>query len=258
VANSPSTAELQCLPRLHRPYPLRASCQQRGRNSPFISRGNKRSRALVDLWKQIDSEPLKQLPTLASIKKYGPEELATLAMRMNTSRAWQLVGASLLLSSNIPMRQLSQNDLWRSAAFLAFIGSENHKSINELCEYVELSEITAIDDAFNFAVAKWASDGEVSSELFSTVVEMDRERHRDESPNYEQCLALANFLSGRLDDAKTRLNAARETIGDVPIDTFSCWRYLDVSQNGFIEDLDEMERFFSGEAIPPHFMRKCR
>jgi hypothetical protein len=83
----------------------------------------------------------------------------------------------------------------------------------------------------------------------------DRLRHlqRPENPNYRQCLAIASWAVGRNEEALHRIMEAEEQIRQLGSPSFSCWRYLMVSSQTFLEDCATIRRPIAGAQIRPPF-----
>ena len=106
--------------------------------------------------------------------------------------------------------------------------------------------------AFNLAMALWGSTGELPTSYFKRVVAADNEVQRAvRSPNYAQCLAIANWAVGQLDRARDVLSRARQLIMSGRGPEFSAWRYLTVSTRVFLDDLKEIGRLIEGEDVAP-------
>jgi MinD-like ATPase involved in chromosome partitioning or flagellar assembly len=106
--------------------------------------------------------------------------------------------------------------------------------------------------AFNLAMALWGSTGEAPTTYFKRVVAADDQVHRPlRSPNYAQCLAIANWAVGLLDRARDNVGLARQLIISRRGPEFSAWRYLTVSTSIFLDDLKEIERLIEGEDVRP-------
>jgi tetratricopeptide (TPR) repeat protein len=110
--------------------------------------------------------------------------------------------------------------------------------------------------AFNRAMALWGSTGELPTGYFERVVAADDEVQRPlRSPNYAQCLAIANWAVGQLDRARDDLSRAKQLIISHRGPEFSAWRYLTVSTRVFLDDLKEIGRLIEGEDIVPEMFR---
>ncbi|MYC24318.1 MAG: hypothetical protein F4X56_00195 [Gammaproteobacteria bacterium] len=118
-----------------------------------------------------------------------------------------------------------------------------------------------IRTAFNFAVAHWGEMGECSESAFKKVIDLHESEPEDEDfiedANYLQCIALAYWASG---DPTKGLEFAEHT--EFAIEkyerTFSCWRYLYVSDREFLKDISEMKKFMNGDVstTPPVFINE--
>jgi hypothetical protein len=64
-------------------------------------------------------------------------------------------------------------------------------------------------------------------------------------------MAVAYAVLGERDKALHYLGAAKRTIENLPISTFSCWRYHEISDTLFLRDLEDIRSFIdSGRPIP--------
>jgi MinD-like ATPase involved in chromosome partitioning or flagellar assembly len=108
-------------------------------------------------------------------------------------------------------------------------------------------------EAFNYAMAKWGLNSVPSSNLFERVVDLDK-IDRVESANGHQCLAIALWATGNTDNALERIGEAWQQIATTPRPTFSCWSYLQLSPDRFLEDLEEIRQLLEGREIAPRFI----
>ena len=111
---------------------------------------------------------------------------------------------------------------------------------------------SSMPDLFNYGICEWATTAEPPHDLFAKVLEIRNKRVHHNDLNGLQCFALCQYLLSQpreaLDDLKTaRLSAPRVT------SAFSCWRYLTVTAQAMLEDLDEMQNLFSRSVtlLPP-------
>ncbi len=102
-------------------------------------------------------------------------------------------------------------------------------------------------------MARWGLTKDVPIPHLHKVRELDRQTERDDA-NYEQCLALALALLGQVQEARDRIGNARCLIEKIPVPTFSCWRYLTVSNEEFRADLDALARCLDTGDIVPAFL----
>jgi MinD-like ATPase involved in chromosome partitioning or flagellar assembly len=111
-----------------------------------------------------------------------------------------------------------------------------------------------IQDAFNYAMAEWASTGDIPKDLFGRVLELDASDRRVDSANYEQCLAVSCWMTGRTSEARERIARAEEYAQKIRSTEFSCWRYRGVTREEFLEDCQAIRKLISsGEGRPSFF-----
>ena len=103
--------------------------------------------------------------------------------------------------------------------------------------------------AFNFAMAQWGVYGKAEAKLFDNVVELDQsDPNKYPGPNYDQCMAIAHWAIGNNNFAISHLTRAKQAIKSHRSKTeFSCWRYLKVGLQEFMEDLDEIQALIEGK-----------
>ena len=114
-----------------------------------------------------------------------------------------------------------------------------------------IEDLFTIEDLFNGGVAQWALEGTPPTAVFQSVIQLDDGSRTD--ANFFQCMALTHWASGDSVRARELLNRARQgalSHRAGPALT-SCWRYRDVERDAFFTDLDDMERFFSGDGNWP-------
>lgn len=111
-----------------------------------------------------------------------------------------------------------------------------------------------IEDSFNYAMAQWGLKLSPSPELFHRVIELDKEDPRTD-PNSHQCLSIALWTIGDIDEALTRLGEAWQLITTRPTAEFSCWSYLRLTHDQFLDDLREIRQVFEGHLLEPRFIR---
>ena len=109
-------------------------------------------------------------------------------------------------------------------------------------------------DAFNLGMARWAVEGAPPRDLFERVLQQDEEAHkRPKGANYAQCLSIAHWVVGAIECAKKELDAAKQRIMSQLMPEFSCWRYLLVEPDEFVDDLESINRLLSGDKVKPEF-----
>ena len=114
-----------------------------------------------------------------------------------------------------------------------------------------------IQDTFNYAMARWAVDGEVDKTLFDQVVALSiKETNHSNDANYLQCLSVAHWAAGDNEAART---AAEKALTEAEMERviFSCWRYRDVPYRIFRTDMREISFLIDGDVERiPQFMHR--
>ena len=110
--------------------------------------------------------------------------------------------------------------------------------------------------SFNLAVATWGKTAQVPADIFQSVLEFDPEITNGKSPNYLQCMSLANWAVGKLEIAEKLLARARGSMTSYIGIPFSCWSYLYRRPTTFRLDLDQQEAMFSDQKIYPEVISK--
>ena len=117
-----------------------------------------------------------------------------------------------------------------------------------------------IRSTFNYGMALWGETGAVIREPFARTVELDQSDSSkpSKSPNYFQCLAVANWAAGDAATAGEFLHRAQEMLPRSSSE-FSCWRYYKVMANKFGDDLDEIGALIGGDTSRiPRFMAEAK
>lgn len=150
-------------------------------------------------------------------------------------------------------------DAVNHALAMASIGAGEFKAARELFERCgQEAKMLEISHAFNLAMASWGESGSIPRELFEHVAALDQEsRIRfEDSPNYQQCLAIAYATIGKREEATRCLEKARNSVRGTSGREFSAWTYSKVAPKEFLIHLDELEQFISGSGSGPRvFMR---
>lgn len=121
------------------------------------------------------------------------------------------------------------------------------------------SGILSQHDAFNYAMAEWGRTGTAPAEIVNRVIVLNEERGEESrNPNYNQCIALAQWLAGHGEAASLFAERALTAIQANPGPTFSAWSYMMVRARQFREEVEEMQRMFRGEPLLPEFIRRSK
>lgn len=190
-----------------------------------------------------------------------PSEQVWIASELNRSRV-QAETAAILLGPLLVNVRLSaeEREHARRAWVLTSIALGRFSDALEVVrsEYPDVGRMS-IQFAFNYGMALWGESGQLVREPFDRVVEIDRSNpSEDPSPNYLQCLAIANWAVGELDAAREAAkNARREMRRSIRRSEFSCWQYLHVPGIQFEKDVEEILKFIDGDdGVIPRFMNQ--
>jgi MinD-like ATPase involved in chromosome partitioning or flagellar assembly len=147
--------------------------------------------------------------------------------------------------------------LMKNALTLCLIGQGAYKDAMHLFGETRMNPTQlGTSDSFNYSMALWGHEGVVPLDHFRHVADVLKRFKGPKSPNYFQCVALANSLIGDEDVAKDFIRASREAISAMRTSSFSCWSYLEVSDERFMSDLDELQLSLEAGQIVPEFIRR--
>lgn len=146
----------------------------------------------------------------------------------------------------------------RSILALNLIGSSRSEdAVSLLSHDGRTVEQMDIQDAFNYAMARWAVEGSVEEAPFQRVVDLSQNEMKDtDDANQLQCLAVAHWATGDNETARVFVDRAiHEAERERRI--FSCWRYDDVSNREFRADMRDIASMIDGDAeLEPKFMHR--
>jgi MinD-like ATPase involved in chromosome partitioning or flagellar assembly len=111
-----------------------------------------------------------------------------------------------------------------------------------------------IEGTFNYAMAEWGATNQVPVDLFEQVLRFHQDSPRDAGPNYFQCVAIALWANGRVNDAKTAIESSLQALTKSDA-TFSVWRYLYVDCETFAQDLSSLQKMVDGGGDRPVMFR---
>jgi MinD-like ATPase involved in chromosome partitioning or flagellar assembly len=112
----------------------------------------------------------------------------------------------------------------------------------------------AVADTFNYAIAEWGATGVIPQDLFSRVLEFQETRG---DANFSQCLALAFWANGDIDNARRQATEALKKLSDsAPI--FSCWQYLIVESKVFQDDIASLIALIETNAGVPAVIARAK
>lgn len=118
----------------------------------------------------------------------------------------------------------------------------------------ELLKSESIAELFNYSMAEWGLLRDPPNDLLERLLELARNSDNEGRVNFNQCLALASAVIGRIDDAIHYVREARESLSRSS--AFSCWTYLLSNPTEIMNDLTEMSRQIASEMLDPPFLRE--
>lgn len=144
----------------------------------------------------------------------------------------------------------------KSTLILSFIGLARFQEAMKLFGNVRPDpNYLDIEYCFNYGMAEWGETGKPSTDIFSRVISLDSIAKHNRNSNYEQCLAIAFWVVGQPQESSNRLRLAMKMISEIPTDTFSCWRYMQVDPEEFKKDCQSIQSMINGENILPKFFQ---
>jgi len=210
---------------------------------------------VISLARQADLPPWPGFSETSAVMALSLEERAEVAEAASFSREWQNAGLDVMEKGG---KRDVGSEKWSVSVchqlLLLSIGAGKFEmAVETINKDAVLSGTADIADTFNYAMAEWGLKREPPITLMQRVVELGECQQRRDA-NFEQCMALAYFLTGHSNAADERLQRAKQLASEIPVNQFSCWSYLNRDPDQFRADLAEMEQFFAGKEILPRFM----
>jgi cellulose biosynthesis protein BcsQ len=206
----------------------------------------------IGLLQKLDTETLRQIPTSRALSALAAHERIQIANDLLSNRAW-LPTAESILRSVLHMENPSpeEREAVANELVLCLIGQGRFAEAMQIIRSEHPDpENRRVQDVFNYAMGEWGATKNMPGELFQRVVELDRQK-RLTRPNNNQCVAIAYWAIGDPDEALRRVSEARQEIIIRPRNDFSAWRYLKVSAETFLEDLDAQQEMIKGAGVVP-------
>jgi hypothetical protein len=213
-------------------------------------------RLAVRMLYDMDHSRLSQLPDSRALAALDFDERCAVAHELLRNRD-TIPAAELVLTEIIENRDASDVQRQRASCELA-LGCIALGLFREAMHAIsptrlEPSEFN-IQNAFNYAMAEWGETGVIPHDLFQRVIDLDKHSPQPDSrPNYMQCLAIAHWAVGNIEQAREKISRARQQIMARRSPDFSAWRYLIVPVDQFMTDLDAMLKMINGEKVVPMF-----
>jgi cellulose biosynthesis protein BcsQ len=205
--------------------------------------------------RDLEPDRLSEAETWPAIRALTDEEVAVMCKELLSSDKAALQISEALLLSRINTSKESNPSLETELLRNLLGQGRSDEAVRMIDDRATSPRDLDQADAFNFAMAMWAVERSPSNELLKRVVELDvKDTPRSRSPNYAQCLSIANWATGNAEGANEYLAAARQRIMAQRTPEFSCWRYRTVEPDDFVHDLEEISQLLKGEEVKPAFM----
>ena len=207
--------------------------------------------------RNVDDATIKSLPAIVNSRPKSRIQMASMLSTRRQNHFARLILQQVLSDEDCPEedQQQAKTDLC-----LSYLHTRNFKKAvaHFESEQKPVNEMT-MQDAFNYGVALWGDSKEIDSEPFRRVVELfESEENHEISANRLQCLALASWIIGEKQNAKSYVERAGQRIKS-DRNQYSYWRYERVSSRVFKRDLDELEEMLRGnETVKPRFLSDPR
>ena len=207
-------------------------------------------------WLQdIDLNLLSQLRDSPAIRALETPELLNLCSSFLSSDQTSLQVAEFLIRSKLETDSENKTDLL-SSLLLNLVAQRKHTEAALLADTTILIDPNPSQrDLFNYGIAQWAVTGAPKSEYFSEVISLrENESSQSSTANYTQCMSLACWVCGDTEAALDWLSTSRQIVMSRPTSELSCWRYLTISPEEFLNDLQSMENFYKEGVGNPDFL----
>lgn len=196
-------------------------------------------------------EALGEIDSWPAVKNLNEYELLSLVQSLSFKRTL-LSLAELLLHSALANKdfQYDTDLVYRLEhnLILNFIGQRKFSEAVSICNKHLEEDASDQFALFNLAIATWGKTLQVPEDKFQSVLELGMTNRPHDSANYSQCMSLANWATGKLEEAEEFLAKARLKATDVE---FSCWSFLCRIPPIFLQDLDQQEEMLSDKEVLP-------
>jgi cellulose biosynthesis protein BcsQ/tetratricopeptide (TPR) repeat protein len=211
----------------------------------------------IRLLLQIDIESLECLKESPALLALGQPEQASLCDEMLAERAAVPFAEEILRYLLDRRPQAERTDRFNTSLMLCLIEQQKFQEAMQVLGdiRVKLTKF-GMPDVFNFAMAEWGATGRAPVDLFQRVIELTPDNATPGfGKNLCQCLAIAHWAVGKLDVAELWLRRAEHVAGDDASQSFSGWRYLQVTADEFISDLASVRKMIAGvKTLPAVFL----
>ena len=211
----------------------------------------------IEMLRKTDSSKLVELTETAAFQCLTASQAMQLSEELNWCRPG-LEATIKLLSKyySDPNLSVSMKDSLKNSLLLAYIGISKFKDAMKLLGSVRPGPADlSLEHSFNYGMAEWGDSHIAPKDMFERVISLDTKEMRGDA-NYLQCLAIAFWVIGEVDTARSHLDKAEKQAAKMLVPTFSCWRYTQVIPKEFAEDCDSIRNLFDGQKITPVFFEQ--
>lgn len=211
----------------------------------------------IKLLQRIEKQKVEIVPTLPAFKSLDLESQLEITRGMSTDRNLLIAFEANLKYSPYEEKDEKSISNIRQELALVYIGVGKYKEAIEVIGPLRSdSDLYNIGLVFNYAMAEWAETKSLPIDLFERVIELRNENIKlENSANYLQCLAIANWAVGNIDVANEFVDRAAQNMKSHPHSDFSAWRYLTVSSDEFIQDLGDIKKLIDGDNLLPQVFK---
>jgi MinD-like ATPase involved in chromosome partitioning or flagellar assembly len=204
----------------------------------------------IKLLTDLDPDQVETVITSPAVAALGPNEQIAVADSQFSSRRTLPIAESLARLASRKRAKRRHDPASSNVIALSLIAQGRFSDAKAVLIRSAPPQGLPLELAFNYAMADWGVRGRPSARLFQRVLDRQKQRAHTDA-NFLQCMALAYWVVGNGERALQQLSDARQVISSRGGETFSAWRYLEVSPTQFSEDLDSMERMIKGERLKP-------
>lgn len=213
----------------------------------------------IELLKKLGSDEVAHVPNLLAFKLLAQDSRYEIARDMSDDEQFLSVAKrimdDILLEENIDNNL--QHTITVQLSLIKIALGEYSETMSLISKERPAVFELSICDVFNYAMAEWGNSNVPPRDLFEKVIELGiKENDEELGPNFTQCMAIAYWAIEDKDNSIKMLKRCEQQIMSRPRMIFSPWRYLMVSNQEFITDLEAIKNLVNGANILPLFMKK--
>ena len=205
----------------------------------------------------IGPDNLKSVVSSSALSAKSPEERVWIAEQLNSSKTEAEVAIDVLQPLVAEGEVFPEVvDEARHLLVLSSIAAGRFSdAIKAILDTNPSVGTMMIHHAFNYGMALWGKNRQITQEPFQRVLECDRLNPKESPPpSYLQCMAVAHWIAGKPTEARRLAMAAAREIRYWSGQQVSCWRYLRVPRSDFERDVAELLKLIDGdESVRPRF-----